>query len=141
MSSGVVVVNIENATVRNEHYRQVLGTTGEAQLVVMSLRPGEEIGRERHAHTTQFIRIEAGSGVARIGDDDSTTTTEYALRAGDAVLIPANTWHNIIASGDGGLKLYTLYAPPEHAPGTLQPLKPTNTEKAAPRTRWWSSWW
>lgn len=106
--------NIEQSTLQNNYYRRVIYTTPEMQLVYMSLRPQEEIGMEKHPQTTQFIRIESGTGLAVIG------THSYLLKDGIAVIIPPNTDHNIInISSTNKLKLYTLYSPPEHSPNTL----------------------
>lgn len=107
--------NIERLTLDNLFYRRVLYTTEQTQLVVMSLDKGEEIGMEKHEYTTQFIRIEDGSGVAYIDDQ------QYNLRSGDALVIPANTYHNIKATTY--LKLYTLYSPPEHPENLIQRTK------------------
>jgi mannose-6-phosphate isomerase-like protein (cupin superfamily) len=110
--------NIEKLTVKNKtYYRKVLHTNAQQQLVIMSLHPGQDIGMEVHPHTSQFIRVEAGSGAAIIGGQ------HFRLKDGDAVVIPPGTQHNIIA-GAKGLKLYTLYSPPEHHPDTRQREKP-----------------
>lgn len=111
-------VNIEDKTIKNENYREVLYTTPQTQLVVMSLKPKEEIGEEVHSKTTQFIRVEKGTGKAIIGGK------ETALKDGISVVIPAGTKHNIINTGDSELKLYTLYSPPEHKDGLIQKMKP-----------------
>ena len=103
--------NIEKLTERNNFYRKVLYTTKQMQLVLMSLNSNEEIGREKHPNISQFIRVEEGSGVAIVG------RKRYRLKDGDAVIIPPNKYHNIIA-GTEGLKLYTIYSPPEHRPDT-----------------------
>ena len=110
--------NIEKLTIKNKHYRKVIGTTTNMQLVLMSLRPGEEIGAEVHEHTTQFIRIEAGNCVAIVGDE----TLE--LHADNAIIVPPKTNHNIInSSKEHDLKLYTIYTPPEHEPECIQHKK------------------
>ncbi len=110
--------NIENITKENTHYRQVLDTTDTMQLVVMSLKPLEEIGSEVHERATQFIRIESGKGRAIIND------VPQELKQDDAIIIPPGTKHNIInVSNDQFLKLYTLYAPPEHDPNCVQKTK------------------
>lgn len=108
--------NIENKTKENENYREVLFTTTNLQLVLMSLGPKEEIGEEIHKFGSQFIRIDKGSGKAIIGDKT------YQLKDGDAIVIPAGVKHNVIA-GSGGIKLYAIYAPPEHEPNTIHPTK------------------
>ena len=110
--------NIETITKENTNYRQVLDTTKTMQLVLMSLKPLEEIGSEVHEHTTQFIRIESGKGRAILND------VPMDLNQDDAIIIPPGTKHNIInVSNDQFLKLYTIYAPPEHDPGCIQKTK------------------
>lgn len=111
------VINIEEATKDNENFRQVLYTAKNSQLVVMSLKPGEEIGSEVH-ELDQFIRIEKGKGKAVIDD------MEYELEDDFAVVIPAGAKHNIINTSDGKeLKLYTIYSPPEHKDGVVHATK------------------
>jgi mannose-6-phosphate isomerase-like protein (cupin superfamily) len=112
------VTDIEKKTLENPHFREVLFTAPHMQLVVMSLLPGEEIGLETHEDVDQFIRIEAGEGVANLGGK------EHALEDGAVVVIPAGTAHNIInTSGSEPLKLYSIYTPPEHPDGTLHKTK------------------
>jgi mannose-6-phosphate isomerase-like protein (cupin superfamily) len=108
------LTNIEKKTLENECFREVLFTGPHVQLVVMALRPGEDIGLEVHADTDQFIRVEAGHGTAVLDGK------ELALEDGSAVVIPAGTKHNIVnASANETLKLYTIYSPPEHPDGTV----------------------
>ena len=106
------VQNIEDLTVDNEDFRRVLYTATNCQLVVMALKPGEEIGMEVHK-LDQFFRVEEGVGAAVLNGD----RTE--IRAGFAVLVPAGTNHNIVNTGTMPLKLYTLYAPPNHRDGVV----------------------
>lgn len=101
------VKNIEEIAVKNEEFRRVLYTAKNCQLVVMALKPGEEIGAEVH-QLDQFFRVEEGSGEAVLDD------VRTAISAGFAVIVPAGTNHNIINTGGAPLKLYTLYAPPNH---------------------------
>lgn len=111
------ITNIEKETEQNENFRKVLYTDERMQLVVMNLQPDEEIGEEIH-QLDQFIRVEEGKGKAIMNGD------EYELGAGMAVIIPAGTKHNIInTSATQALKLYTLYAPPNHKPGTVHKTK------------------
>ncbi len=110
------ITNIEEATIKNDMFRKVLFTSEHSQLVVMSLKPGEEIGTETH-QLDQFIRVEAGRGTARLNG------VEYPLGDGTAVVIPAGTEHNIVNSGHEALKLYTIYSPPEHKDGTVHATK------------------
>jgi mannose-6-phosphate isomerase-like protein (cupin superfamily) len=106
------VKNIETIAVSNNHFREVLYTAKHCQLVVMALRPQEEIGAEVHK-LDQFFRVEEGSGEAVL---DGVTTQ---IKTGFAVLVPAGTNHNIINTGHVPLKLYTLYAPPNHRDGVI----------------------
>ena len=106
------VQDIESIAVKNEDFRQVLYTARSCQLVVMALKPKEEIGAEVHK-LDQFFRVEEGSGDAVL---DGVKT---AIRAGFAVVVPAGTKHNIINTGSAPLKLYTIYAPPNHRDGVV----------------------
>lgn len=108
--------DIEELAVNNDAFRRVLYTAEFCQLVVMSLNPGEEIGAEVHT-LDQFFRVEAGTGEAVL--DDVTT----AIRAGFAIVVPAGATHNIINTGDAPMKLYTLYAPPNHRDGVVHQTK------------------
>ncbi len=111
------VVDIEKQTEENDNFRQVLYTDSNVQLVVMSLKPGEDIGEEVHA-VDQFIRTEIGEGKSILNND------EHDLKDGVALVIPKGTLHNIInASGTKSMKLYTVYAPPNHRDGTLHKTK------------------
>jgi mannose-6-phosphate isomerase-like protein (cupin superfamily) len=109
--------NIEGATLENESFRQVLHTAPHSQLVVMTLKAGEEIGTEKHDDGDQFIRVEAGTGEAII---DGKT---HALSDGVAVVIPAGSVHNVVNTGSEPLRLYTIYSPPEHPDGTVHRTK------------------
>lgn len=106
------VQNIDSVTVKNDAFRQVLYTAKHCQLVVMALKPKEEIGAEVHK-LDQFFRVEAGTGEAVL---DGVRT---AISAGFAVLVPAGANHNIINTGSVPLKLYTIYAPPNHRDGVI----------------------
>lgn len=108
------VTDIERATLDNADYRRVLFTGAHLQLVLMTLRPGEEIGQEAHEGHDQFIRVEEGEGVAMLAGE------RHTLGDGVAVVIPSGVEHNVInTSKTKELKLYTLYGPPEHADGTV----------------------
>jgi mannose-6-phosphate isomerase-like protein (cupin superfamily) len=106
------VQDIEGLATRNEDFRQVLYTAKHCQLVVMALRPGEEIGSEIHK-LDQFFRVEDGTGEAVL---DGVRT---AIRAGFGIVVPAGATHNIVNTGSVPLKLYTLYAPPNHRDGVV----------------------
>lgn len=111
------IANIERASLENEYFRQVLYTAKHCQLVVMSLKPNEDIGSEVH-HLDQFIRCEAGEGKAIIDG------VEHDIRDGFVVIVPAGAEHNIVnTSAEQPLKLYTLYAPPNHRDGVIHHTK------------------
>lgn len=111
------VINIKKASLENEYFRKVLYTAKNSQLVVMSLKPGEDIGEEVH-QLDQFIRCEAGQGKAILDD------IPHAITDGFAVIVPAGTKHNIInTSLERPLKLYTLYSPPNHRDGVVHETK------------------
>lgn len=111
------VINIEKASTDNQYFRKVLYTAKNCQLVVMSLKPNEDIGEEIH-QLDQFIRCESGQGKAILNG------IEHKINDGYAVIIPSGTKHNIInTSSDQPLKLYTLYSPPNHVDGTIHKTK------------------
>lgn len=110
--------NIEQLTLANENFRQVLYTAAHCQLVAMSLLPGEEIGSEVHVDGDQFFRFEKGAGKVVVNE------TEYAVGDGDTVIVPAGAQHNVInTSATEKLKLYTIYAPPHHQDGVARATK------------------
>ncbi len=111
------VANIEELTVGNPDFRRVLYTGKYLQLVLMTLKPGEEIGEEVHEDHDQFFRIESGSGEVSI---DGKRT---AIKDDDAVIVPAGARHNVINTGDEPLALYTLYGPPDHREGVVHRTK------------------
>jgi len=111
------VDDIEELTEDNKDFRRVLYTGQKLQLVLMTLQPGEEIGGEVRADTDQFLRVEKGKGEVVI---DGKTTK---IKSDTAIIIPAGTRHNIKNTGDKPLKIYTLYAPPEHIDGTVHATK------------------
>ena len=113
------VGSIEKQTLENTYFRQVLYTGKHAQLVLMCLEPGEDIGDEVHPNVDQFFRIEKGH--AKFVFDEKR---ERQAQDGDAVVVPAGTYHNVInASKTAPLKLYTLYSPPNHPDGTVHKTK------------------
>jgi mannose-6-phosphate isomerase-like protein (cupin superfamily) len=106
--------DIEDRADDNEDFRHVIHTGAHMQLVLMTLEPGEEIGEETHATTDQFFRVEHGKGEVVIDGE------ETPIRSDTAILVPAGTRHNIRNTGKKPLRLYTLYAPPQHPDGTVQ---------------------
>ena len=117
------VTDIERATLDNNDYRRVLFTGPHLQLVLMTLQPGEEIGREAHEGHDQFVRVEEGEGEALLGG------TRHRLADGIALVIPSGVEHNIVNTSNAKkLKLYTLYGPPEHADGTVHKARRDDPE-------------
>ncbi len=117
------VGNIERETLDNTNFRTVLFTGSHHQLTVMSLQPGEDIGREAHPNLDQFIRVEQGSARVEFGATADVVDQTHDVSDDWAVIISAGTWHNVINTGDDELKLYSLYAPPEHPEGTVHATK------------------
>ncbi len=112
------VTNIEQETLNNENFRKVLYTSQHGQVVVMSLKPLEEIGLETHDYTDQFFRIDSGEGKVVIDGEESV------ISDGFAVVVPAGALHNVINTSAGKfLKLYTIYMPPHHVDGTIHKTK------------------
>ncbi len=110
--------NIEKDTIENENFRKVLYTGKHSQLVLMSLKPGEEIGLEIHSENDQFFRFEQGLGKVVIND------TEYAVKDGSAIIVPAGAEHNVVNISDTeDLRLYTIYTPPHHKDGIVRVTK------------------
>ena len=110
------ISNIEAETIANTDFRRVLYTGQFSQLVLMSLKPGEDIGEEIH-ELDQFLRVEVGTGKAKLG------AVEYPVSDGTAIVVPSGVTHNIINTGSESLKLYTIYSPPEHLDGTVRATK------------------
>jgi len=110
-------INLEEKTQGNEFFREVLYTAPHSQLVVMALTPGEEIGMEVHAEHDQFIRFESGAGQVIMNGEISEVSDGWA------VVIPAGAEHNVINTSGEMMKLYTVYTPAEHAPGTIHKTK------------------
>lgn len=109
--------NIEKLTEENSNFRHVLYTGVNLQLVLMTLKHGEEIGDEVHEENDQFFRFEEGNGKVVIND------TTYEVEDGDAVIIPAGSKHNVVNTGNADLKMYTIYAPAHHKDGIIRETK------------------
>ena len=113
------VGSIEKETLNNRYFRRVLFTGKHSQLVVMCLQPGEDIGNEVHADSDQFFRVEAGEAKFVFNGKE-----EHPAHDGDAVVVPAGTYHNVInTSSTTPLKVYTIYSPPQHPDGTVHKTK------------------
>lgn len=109
------VDNIEQLTLGNDNFRQVLYTGHNLQLVLMTIRPGEEIGEEVHDDRDQFFRVEAGTGEVTIDG------VAHAVKDADGIVVPQGARHNVKCTGTEPLRLYTIYGPPEHIDGTIHP--------------------
>ena len=114
-----VVENIEGMTLDNENFRTTIWTGDNLQVTVMTIQPGDDIGLEIHEGIDQFLRIEQGTGLCEMGPKEDELTFEKEVKADDAIFVPQNTWHDVVNTGDEPLKLYTIYAGPDHVEGTV----------------------
>lgn len=117
------VVNINDATKQNNTYRTALWTGKHLQVTLMSLNPGEDIGLEMHPHVDQFLRLEQGQGIVQMGKRKEKLNFVRNVQDDFAIMIPAGTWHNLTNTGTIPLKLYSIYAPPNHPFGTVHVTK------------------
>ncbi|KOR92861.1 MULTISPECIES: cupin domain-containing protein [Geobacillus] len=117
------VVNIERAAEQNQNFRTALWTGKHLQVTLMSIEVGGDIGLEVHPNVDQFIRIEQGQGLVQMGERKDRLDFERIVSEDDAIMIPAGTWHNVTNIGHVPLKLYSIYAPPEHPFGTVHRTK------------------
>lgn len=119
----VFATNVSRMAYRNDSYRESVWTGDYLQMTVMSIARGGEIGVEMHGDTDQYIRIEHGSAIAMIGDNEKDLDKSYRLFSGDAIFIPAGYWHNIVNTGRCALKISSVYAPPHHPKCTVEKNK------------------
>lgn len=117
------VGDIESITEDNATFRTVLWTGTNLQLTVMCLATGEEVGLEMHDHLDQFIRVESGAARVTLGPSADEIDVAHEIADDWAMIIPAGTWHNVVNTGSQPLRLYSVYAPPEHADGAVQRTK------------------
>jgi len=117
------VVNITEVTKQNNTYRTALWTGSHLQLTLMSIKVGEDIGLEVHPSLDQFLRIEEGQGLVQMGDRKDRLDFQEKVYDDFAIIIPAGKWHNLINTGKKPLKLYSIYAPPQHPKGTVHETK------------------
>lgn len=117
------VVNIDEVTKQNNTFRTALWTGSHLQLTLMSINVGEDIGLETHPNLDQFIRIEEGQGIVMMGNDKNNLDFRRRVYDDYAFIIPAGKWHNLINTGNKPIKLYSIYAPPEHPYGTIHETK------------------
>lgn len=113
------VLNIEDYTLQNETFRTAIWTGEFMQLTIMSIPVGGEVGLEVHDDIEQFLRVEAGKGMVFMGDSEDNLDFQVEAEDDDVILVPAGKWHNVKNIGDETLKLYSIYAKPEHAYGTV----------------------
>ena len=123
------VINIHEAAIQNQTFRTALWTGKHLQLTLMSLQPGEDIGLEVHPHVDQFLRIEHGQGITQMGRSRDNLSFQQYVGEDSAIFIPAGTWHNLTNTGHTPLKLYSIYAPPNHPFGTVHRTKAEAAEK------------
>lgn len=114
-----VVEDIEALTLENNNFRTTIWTGTKLQVTVMSIQPGDDIGLEIHEGIDQFLRIEQGEGLCEMGQTKDNLNFKKQVKADDAIFVPADVWHNVTNTGNEPLKLYTIYAGPDHVKGTV----------------------
>ncbi|WP_100334188.1 cupin domain-containing protein [Bacillus alkalisoli] len=117
------VVDINKATLQNDTFRTALWTGSQFQITLMSLNVGEDIGLEMHPDVDQFLRIEQGEGIVQMGNRADNLTLQQEVYDDYSIVIPAGAWHNLTNTGSTPLKLYSIYAPPNHPFGTVHATK------------------
>lgn len=117
------VVNINTATKQNNTFRTALWTGTHLQVTLMSIDVGEDIGLEMHPDLDQFLRIEDGHGIVQMGDSKDELTFQERVSDDSAIMVPAGKWHNVTNTGNKPLKIYSIYAPPQHPFGTVHKTK------------------
>lgn len=122
------VLNIALATQQNRTFRTAVWTGEHLQVTLMCIPACGEIGLEIHPHLDQFVRVETGRGLVQMGDSRENLNFQRIVCDGYAFMIPAGKWHNLLNTGNGPLKLYSIYAPPEHPRGTVHLTKAESDE-------------
>jgi mannose-6-phosphate isomerase-like protein (cupin superfamily) len=117
------VIDIEQATLDNETYRTTVWTGRYLQLTVMAIEPGHDIGLEAHSDHDQFLRVESGRARVQMGSAADDLSFDETVGDDWAIFVPAGTWHNVTNTGAEPLKVYSIYAPPEHPHGTVHSTK------------------
>lgn len=120
---GPFVISIHDAAMQNNNFRTVLWTGTHLQLTLMNIPFGRDIGLEVHPYLDQFLRIETGYGLVMMGCSQDKLNYQARVCDGYSIFIPAGTWHNLINIGNRPIKLYSIYAPPEHPHGTVHKTK------------------
>jgi mannose-6-phosphate isomerase-like protein (cupin superfamily) len=117
------LADINDLTLQNTNFRTVVHTGEHAQLTLMRLGPGEQIGWERHGHLDQFLRLEQGRARVEFGRTEDSVEETHEVEDDWALIVPAGVWHNVVNIGEEDVKLYSLYSPPEHPDGTVHVTK------------------
>lgn len=117
------VVDIEKATLDNDNFRTALWTGEHLQMTVMSIPVGGEVGLEMHSSRDQFLRVEAGRARVQMGPSKDNLNFDKEVQDDWVIMVPGGSWHNVTNVGDEPLKMYSLYAPPEHPKGTVHETK------------------
>jgi mannose-6-phosphate isomerase-like protein (cupin superfamily) len=117
-----LVANLETNTIENENYRTTMWTGKNLQVTLMAIKPGSDIGLEVHDTHDQLLRVEQGQAMVSMGSSAEQMQTWQASE-NDVVIVPAGTWHNLVSNGDIALKVYSVYAPPQHPHGTIHVTK------------------
>lgn len=117
------VIDVYQVAAENQNFRTAVWTGNHLQMTLMSIPPRGEIGLEIHEDTDQYIRVEQGNAIVKMGKNRERADFWQNLRTGDAVLVPAGTWHNVMNTGRESLKLSSVYAPPHHPKGTVHHTK------------------
>lgn len=118
------VVNIREATLRNSNFRTAVWTGNHLQITLMCINPGESIGLEVHPSVDQFLKLEQGTGIVKMGNTKDLLTFVREINQNNAIVIPAGRWHNVINTGNVPMRLYSIYAPPQHPRGTVNITNP-----------------
>lgn len=118
------ITNVKRDVCQNNNFRTARWTGEHLQLTLMRIPRGSEIGLEKHPDVDQFLYIESGNGFAMMGSEKNTPDYCHHVSCGDGIFIPAGTWHNLKNTGCCDLKLFSIYAPPQHPFGTVHRYKP-----------------
>jgi len=122
------VVDINRAAKQNDTYRTAIWTGEYLQVTLMSIDVGDDVGLEVHSDVDQFLRIEEGEGLVQMGKSEDQLTFVRDVKDDSAIMVPAGYWHNLTNTGNTSLKLYSIYAPPEHPFGTVHRTKADDVE-------------
>ena len=123
LGNNPTIVNIDALSMKNQNFRTTLWTGKNSQVTLMSIPPCSDIGVEMHPNVDQFLRIEAGTALVQFGECKERLIDQRRINCCYAIMIPAGTWHNIVNVGNTPLKLYSVYAPPQHPAGTIHQTK------------------